>query len=156
MFESISWYQYLSAIGIIVIVWYTICIILFYRKSIDSILKGELKLKTFLPKKFTHVLNRNAEGPAKGSFDELEKLVWDIKINILEKAGTEAQKDWLLGQLQSKVANYDGLRQPAYRNALNNFIINHTQTICGLVIREDELEEVWENVTTNNPAGSES
>jgi hypothetical protein len=143
MFRSISWYQYLSITAILLIIWYTLCILLFYRRSLHALLKGDIHFKSF-----TGIQkNANLKNPVirmKNSFEVLETLVKDIKVNILEKAGSGADKDALLRQLQSQVANYDGLRQPAYQIALNSFIINHARAICDVSFTEEELEHAWE------------
>lgn len=76
----------------------------------------------------------------------LEKLINDIRFNILVKAGKTATKEQLLDAFSEKVANYDGLHHPAFRYALNNYIIQHTENICGVKIEEGELETLWKGL----------
>ncbi|MBL7706805.1 MAG: hypothetical protein JNM21_14760 [Taibaiella sp.] len=80
----------------------------------------------------------------------LEKLINDIRFHILVKAGKTATKEQLLEaiaeRVAAQVANYDGLHHPAFRYALNNYIIHHTENICGVQIEEAELEALWEGL----------
>ncbi|OJV52482.1 MAG: hypothetical protein BGO31_07480 [Bacteroidetes bacterium 43-16] len=76
----------------------------------------------------------------------LEKLINDLRYNILVKVGKTATKEQLLEAISEKVANYDGLHHPAFRYALNNYIIHHTQNICGVKIEEEELEALWKGL----------
>lgn len=80
----------------------------------------------------------------------LEKLINDLRYNILVKAGKTATKAQLLEAIAEKVANYDGLHHPAFRYALNNYIIHHTQNICGVKIEEEELEALWVDLPPQN------
>lgn len=77
----------------------------------------------------------------------LEKLINDIRFHILVKAGKTATKAQLLEAIAEKfsaqAAHYDGLHHPAFRYALNNYIIHHTENICGVKIEESELEALW-------------
>lgn len=73
----------------------------------------------------------------------LEKLINDVRYNILVKAGKTATKEQLLQAIAEQVANYDGLHHPAFRYALHYYIIQHTENICGVKIEEEELEALW-------------
>lgn len=76
----------------------------------------------------------------------LERLIKDLRYNILVKAGKTATKEQLLEAIAEKVANCDGLHHPAFRYALNNYIIHHTEKICGVRIEDEELEALWEDL----------
>lgn len=76
-------------------------------------------------------------------FDELEAVVADLKRSVLEQAGKETSKNQLLVQLKQRLANYTGLRQPAFRTALNHFIMQNAKEICGVDFTEKELDAAW-------------
>ncbi|RZJ81605.1 MAG: hypothetical protein EOO20_25055 [Chryseobacterium sp.] len=76
----------------------------------------------------------------------LEKLINDVRYNILVKAGKTATKEQLLQEIAEQVANYDGLHHPAFRYSLHDYIIQHTENICGVKIEEEELEALWEHL----------
>lgn len=76
----------------------------------------------------------------------LEKLINDLRFNILVKAGKTATKKQLLEAFSEKVANHDGLHHPAFRCALNNYLILYSENICGVKIEEEELETLWKGL----------
>ena len=134
---SISWKTYITVTAIAVAIYYIIILSLYYRQNIRKLMKGRQDLE--------YEIDQSGEGHF-SSFEELEELVEEIRHSILEQAGKEANKTDLLKQISERVANYDGLRQPAYRIALNNFIIQHAESICGVTFSEEELDERWERL----------
>lgn len=134
MFSSISWSDYFIGAAITFGCHYFIVIICCYRKEISDLLTG----------------NRNNSsksskiGP-EDSVEELEQVVGEVN-GILVAAGKEADKSELLEQLKERLASFAGLRRPAYRVALNNYIIRYAKTFCGVAFSEEELEEVWETL----------
>ncbi|UOE51344.1 hypothetical protein MTO98_09660 [Mucilaginibacter sp. SMC90] len=147
MLKGITWGQYLIAAVAIMLLWYAIIAVLYYRKEIKAIFKGKLKLpvKKEKPEALTEEREEAYTDPGE-AFDELESIAEDIKISILEKAGKVAGKEELLGKLKERLANYGGLRQPAFRMAMNNFIIQHSEDICGVAFSEHELDEAWQAI----------
>lgn len=150
MLESITWKEYLVGMAVVVITYYLLVGLLFYRKQITGTITDKLKPQANRNKEISpepEEEEQEEEWTSGGSlFDELEELVTDIRHSILEVAGKEAGKDMLLLQLKSRVARFGGLRQPAYRVALNNFIIHQTEIICGVVFSEEELNEAWDTI----------
>ena len=134
MFSNMSWGEYFTATVIILAIYYLSVSILFYHREIVGLLrgKGQAVLK--------HAVNKQEE-----NIDELERTVHDIN-GILEKAGKETGKSELLTQLKERLASFAGLRQPAYRVAITNYIIRYTKTFCGVAFSEDELEEEWKTL----------
>ncbi|WEK17907.1 MAG: hypothetical protein P0Y49_13980 [Candidatus Pedobacter colombiensis] len=137
MLEAITWKTYLTVILLSVLIYYIMIGSIFYRTEIRNFLKRHNQKDD----------DNDSEGAEHfSSFDQLENVVKDIRHDILEKAGKTASKAELLGQLSERLANYDGLHQPAFRMALNNYIIQHGESICGVVFSEQELEAAWEKL----------
>lgn len=132
MLEGITWKTYLIYMIILLVVYYLIIGILYYRGGIIDLIKGRGR-----------VTKEPEVRSARASFDELEEVVEDIRANILLKAGDMVGKEELLGQLANRLTNYHGLREPAFRIALNHFIVEHAESICGVTFEEDELDERW-------------
>ncbi|MBT2561304.1 hypothetical protein J7E50_10725 [Pedobacter sp. ISL-68] len=157
MLEAITWKEYLAGLAIVLIGYYAIIGFLIHRNGInitvkkspdsDSLKKDgsapSYEEQYFISPDGDEDKDAGEEDKSENLFDELEEIVTDIRHSILEGAGKGADKDMLLEQLKSRVADYGGLRQPAYRVALNNFIIQHAESICGVVFSEDDLEEAW-------------
>lgn len=145
MLDGITWETYLTAIAVLAAAYYAVVGVLYYRNEITGLLKGKYKDKNGAAEDERDSPEAN---DAKGGFDGLEKMVASIRV-ILEQAGKEASKEKLLEQLNATLASYDGLRQPAFRNAIRNFIIIHAESICGVNFSEEELEVAWKSLLHN-------
>jgi hypothetical protein len=147
MLKGITWTHYLAAVAALLLLWYTVVAVLYYRKEISDFLKGKYKL----PSKTSKAVQETDEEDEqyvdpRAAYDELEAIATDIKTSILEVAGNKASKDELLGQLKERLAFYGGIRRPAFRMAMNNFIMHHAEEICGVAYSEQELDAAWETL----------
>jgi len=78
------------------------------------------------------------------AFEELELFVKDLRYAVMDRAGREADKQELLARFKDRVGNYAGIQRPAYRKAINDFIIINAKDINGVVFSEDELNAAWD------------
>ncbi len=141
MLEAISWKHYIIAVLCFTFIWYVAVILLFYRKQLRDFIYRSGKGKAG-SQNTAEDLSENYDD----SFEELEDMVNKIRHSILLKAGKKASKDELLEQLSALLASYSGLRRPAYRIALNNYIIQNAESLCGVLFSEQELEEAWQQL----------
>ncbi len=139
LFKNISWSDYLLVVGATVMVYYTVVILLYFRKGLWS------KVRSF---RLGKVIEKPEENHSnKGELiDDLEATVKEIGHSILVP-GNQATHDELLGRLQVRVANFGGLSRPGYRYALNNYIIEKAKENCGVSFSEEELERAWESLS---------
>lgn len=136
LFNGISWGNFLLAAGTLTAAYYVAIGALYYRKEISTLLSGNGRPPNGMDQ-------QEADG-GEGSFEQLEAVVLDLRSNILEEAGNTVSKNDLLTRLQLRLTNYDGLRHPAYRAAVNNFIIRDAADLCGVDFSEEELNRAWE------------
>ncbi len=139
MLSRFTWTEYVAAVAILTGAYYLVIAALYYRTEIKDIVSGKFKFRT----KNISAGNTVPGELEEADFDELEAVVADLKRSTLEQAGTNATKDQLLLQLKQRLANYDGLRRPAFRVAVNNYIIREAKDICGVAYSESELDEAW-------------
>lgn len=147
--ESISWQHYLIGVVTVITGYYLFIGIRYYRKDLSGLLQGKSRFGEEDEADFLEYEDDEEQKPEQENNEllhELELLVNDIRAGILEKAGKEATKEQLLEQLQEKVAGFGGLHRPAYRYALNNYIIQHFQKQCGVAFSEEELDAAWESL----------
>lgn len=131
MFEGISWKTYLAVILIALIVYYLFIAILerrWLRKVISS---------RHLPQ-----VPEEPEEEHFSSFDQLEKVVEDIRV-ILEEKGKGWRKTELLDKITRRLETYQGLKQQAFRIAVTNFTIQNAATVCDITFTDEELEIAW-------------
>jgi len=146
MFKTITWSNYATALALLIALWYGIILLAYYRKEIFNLISGKYKIPTRKKKQQSKEDLEETADEDENTFEELEGIVTDIRHGILEEAGKGAGKEVLLTQLKERLANYGGLRQPAFRVAINNFIIQYAESICGVAFSEDELNEAWDTL----------
>lgn len=134
MLSNVSWSEYLIGIGLLLAAYYLFVILKYYKHELKEIISGK-STKRKEPENFPERFMQES------SFDELETVVNDLRYDILEKAGRGADKQILLSQIKARLANYENLQQPAYRVAINNYIMQHAKEICGVVFSEEELND---------------
>jgi hypothetical protein len=137
MLEEISWKDYMMGIGLGAFAYYTVVLAIYYKNDLRSLLSGKFQMQAGKKGK----VDRSEEGN-KDPMEELEAAVADIR-SILEKAGNKAAKSDILHGTAKILQNYPGFREPAYRVAIRNFIIQHADEICRVEFSVEELEEAW-------------
>lgn len=139
MLHNISWSQYIITIGILMLLYYIAIILLYYRdEAIGFIRKG--------PTSISPGSNTNTEKATDREeiMDGLDSTVADLA-GILEKAGTTLSRQELLRRLHHRLSSYAGLRHPAFRIAINNYIITHAKNLCKQTFSSEELNTTWDN-----------
>jgi len=146
MLSKVSWGDYTVIMGILVVSYYFYIGIRYYKKEISSLLNGKLqkKDKTIQKEKPKNTFKDSALSEA--AFDELETVVNDLRFAVLEKAGKQVTKQELSDLLKRRLADYKGLKKPAFRVAINNYIITNSKEICGVVFSENDLNAVWDSL----------
>lgn len=140
MLEAISWKEYLMGTGIVALGYYAVVISIYYKNDVRTLLSGRFPDKAEKKGK----VDWSEEG-SKDPMEELETVVSDIR-SILEGAGKNAGKAEVLDRTSRILQNYSGFREPAYRVAIRNFLIQHSEEICGLEFSDGELEAYWEHM----------
>lgn len=129
MFSDITWSQYILTIVFVLATYYTILIFLYFRGAVISLMRTQ--------KLLPQIYNRG-EQPERPDYHGLEEVVADLK-SILESAGG-AEKGAVLSRLKQRLDTYPGLRLPAFRVALFQFIIRNATQACSFTVTERELD----------------
>lgn len=143
MFTTVSWKEYLLAIVIVLVVYYVCLGLKYYREEIKALLAGKF------PKRIAtgdNPYQPDLNGRDDSEMDELEYITNDLRYAIFEKAGKQVGKSELLQLLEDRLADYNGLYKPAFRVAINNYIIQHAKEICGVTYHEHELNSAWDRL----------
>lgn len=137
MWENITWGTYFSIVATSVLIYYFFIGLICYRQEIYRFIKtGQSRLQ-----------QQQASAPpaAQTEYNGLEPVVADLK-GILEKAGKGAEKYALLPLLTQRLSSYGGLKHPAFRIALINYIIRNAEGICDITFTEKELEDALKDI----------
>jgi hypothetical protein len=158
MQTAISWGNYVTGVLIVTAGYYLFIGYKFYRQEIAGFFTGRVRLgrpgfgKTFqsLPTEEKDFEKNTDQAetlvPMQGLYDDLEEVVEDLRTVILENAGNTS-KPILLALMAGRLENYEGLRRPAFRVAVNHYIIRQCQESCGITFTETELNQAWEELT---------
>lgn len=132
---GITWGQYWMNAGGILMVYYAAVGLLCYRSELERLIRGSAAVGT-------NEVEQSGTVSAGESIDGLEPVVADLK-GILVKAGNGVGKQQLLRALKQRLASYAGLQHPAFRVAINNYIIRQGKDFCGVDFSEAELDKEW-------------
>lgn len=136
MISELTWSQYLVGTGALLILYYLGVAGWYYRQEVKHLLmrKPAVPESTSPPEEEEHDFL---------SYDALKEVASQIRQGILEEAGNHAGKQALLMRLKAILASCGGLRQPASRGAINQYIIQQAESLCGIRFTEEELEQEW-------------
>ena len=143
MLEAITWNDYFITLAIGITTYYLIIIGLFYPKELRSLISG--KSLQFNPpgqqEKERHLSRTDPTDTDR--FEELELTVAELQ-GILGKAGNITDKNLMLEQLSQVLSSHPGLRDPAYRVAIGNYLSENIPKLTRLNFSESELEKIWD------------
>ena len=143
MLEEITWNSYFSTLTASIIAYYLIIIGLYYPKELRSLISG--KSMQFNPtcqqEKERQLSRTDPTDPDR--FEELELTVAELQ-GTLGRAGNMTDKNLLLEQLSQVLSSHPGLRDPAYRVAIGNYLSENIPKLPRQQISESELEKIWD------------
>ena len=143
MLEAITWNTYFSTLAVVIAAYYITILVAYYPKEFRSLLSGRINKISQNRQQEEEQDHRRTDGKPTDHFDELEATVAELS-GILGKAGQKrTSKETLLLQLIQTLSNHTGLREPAYRVAVINFILENAEKQCRISFSETELEEAW-------------
>lgn len=128
--------MYLAGAGVLLGLYYLAMVLWLYRHRI----KEWATPRTGAP------LKAGEEAGDFLSYDALTLVATEIRHGILMEAGNQASKQELLTRLRAVLVHHGGLRTPASRGALNQFIVQQARALCGVTFSEEELEREWESL----------
>ena len=146
MFSKISWHSFILTIVILLIVYYIIIGILYYRNDILRLLKEGFRIKAFQNPVADTRLSALTEKTVKGDpslFNQVHELMDELKNIFLEAASQNFHKEELLMALQSKLKNYRNLKTTPFQTAINNHISQTASSICNTTFEDSELRQLW-------------
>jgi hypothetical protein len=143
MLGNVSWGEFAAFIAIMLVIYYAFIAIRYFKGDLKTYLKSKLQKNG---QQDLHVAGSSLHKAVnEDAFDELEAVVNDLRYAIFEKAGRTVAKQELLNQLKDRLYNYEGLHKPAYRVAINNYILTNAKDICGVEFTPAELDKAWDS-----------
>jgi len=143
MLEAITWTHYFSAMAICLPLYYLGVAVYYYPKEIRSLLSGNSIKFSPLGLQENQKSQTSTEINRVDLYEELETTVAELN-RILKKAGTTTGKKQLFQLLHQSLSNHPRLRDPAFRNAITNFLSEHIPKTNRIPISDSDLDSLWE------------
>ena len=143
MLEAITWNTYFSTLAVSLVAYYLIIICIYYPKELRSLISGKAKqINPIRQQEKERHLSRT-DPTETDRFEELELTVAELQ-GTLGRAGNITDKNLMLGQLSQVLSSHPGLRDPAYRVAIGNYLSENIPKLPRQQISESELEKIWD------------
>lgn len=169
MLSTITWGQYLMAIGVCAVVYYLFVGVRFYRSEMAGLLKGCIKLKKkeaarnedeededeseeeqdhrrFQPSLFDALPTpsfTSAEEDDDALFNDAETASNEIKA-IIKKADEDNHTEPILcNAISAVLKSFPSLKSPAFRVAINNLIENECNKTNHLSLDAETIGKLW-------------
>jgi hypothetical protein len=129
MLQNISWLQYFTILLVATILYY------FFLWLI--VFKGKLN---FLPA----LTNRMSAIQGEDTPDEMLTSAQFIMDELRPLFPNRSNKNELILALHLELKRYAGWDDPSFRDTINRFIIDESQSKCSIRLGEDDLRALWE------------
>jgi hypothetical protein len=128
MLQNVSWSQYFTILLVATVLYY------FFLWLI--VFKGKLN---FIPSLANRNITQGEDTP-----DEKLTTAQFIMDELRPLFPNRGNKNELIQALQSELKRYAGWDDPSFRETINRFIINESQSKCSIRLGEDDLRVLWE------------
>lgn len=153
MFTNISWGCYLTALGVVVLIWYFIILLKFYYKDLFRIFSGEKKLKFTTFKNATK--NRLEDtGDQKslsssfsesfGTLEDAEELSARILQALKESNEKNLSKEQFQNYLRMVLDEYPHVKISSLRENINKLMVSESSKYPNLLLTLSEADSLWE------------
>lgn len=129
MLSSISWQQFLVFLLISNAIYYLFIWVFFFKARIPS---------------FSGIGNMRQLSQGEDQPDEMLTSAQFIMDELRPLFPGRTNKNEILLALQSELKRYAGWDDRSFRETINRFIINESQSKCSIRLGEDDLRALWE------------
>ncbi|WP_406843503.1 hypothetical protein [Flavobacterium soyae] len=153
MFTNISWSSYLTALGVVVLIWYFIILLKFYYKDFLKIFSGEKKLKftSFRNATKNKIERTGAQKSLSSSFSEsfdtledAEELSARILQAVMESNEKNFSKEHFQNYLRMVLDEYPYVKISSLRENINKLMVTESSKYPNLLLTLSEADSLWE------------
>lgn len=160
MFTTISWSNYVIAIGTLLLIWYLFLGFHFYFFEIKQTLLGQRKivLPSFGNKKLKNLSFAESQNDASDSnlsesfsesfatLDEVKELSARLAGAITESAQRNLSRQEFTNYLKLILAEYPYVKISSLRGTVNNLVVSESDKFTNLVLTFQQVEDLWEDI----------
>jgi hypothetical protein len=153
MFTNVSWGSYLTAVCILLLIWYLVLILKFYSKDLRKLFSGDKKikfpaLKKTSKNKLEDIRGQNSLSSAfSESFDTLEDAE-ELSTRILQVVEESSQmnlsKEQFQNYLKMVLEEYPYVKISSLRENINNLIVSESEKHPQFYLTFAEADTLWE------------
>jgi len=154
MLQSISWSEYITAVVLLLVVYYLVIAGRYCSGDIKDILTGKrtLRFRTALPAPGKHEeeipsesgkLTGGSEETAGNEFTDVEHLIERLKNVIADASRRNLIPQEFRQYLSMVLKEYPSLRYSPLRSSINELIISECQKYGAVTLKEEEVELLW-------------
>lgn len=153
MFSSISWSTYFTYAGIATALYYAIIGLVFYRQQLQSLLSAKPKItlpNTGRPPvrdanaaQKTAQVNEVHDHQVLPDIDQLEKIIHELRHEVIPKAGAQPTKAKLAVVFQNYLSTIDGNLPVLFKNNINQLMTREAAEQCGVHFSAEEIQQLW-------------
>lgn len=153
MFTNVSWGSYLAAVGILLLIWYLVLILKFYRKDLRELFSGDKKFKFPALKKTSknELEDRGGQNSLSSAFSEsfdtledAEELSTRILQVVEESSQMNLSKEQFQNYLKMVLEEYPYVKISSLRENINNLIVSESEKHPQFYLTFAQADTLWE------------
>ena len=142
MFKTVSWSAYLVAVLVILVIYYTVLLVLYYRRDVLQLLRQSIKRDAFkAPGPFSPTDAEKKNDPV--LFSSVHELLEGFKELFFTAAQEGYPKEELVTALHAALKGYPHLKGSQLAPAIQTHIIQTAASICNIVLDENDMKRIW-------------
>lgn len=137
MFSNISWQNYLTAVAIVLAVYYLVVVLKFYRYEIKNLFK--------LGPKITREQGEIQEDPPQenDALVEIENLISQVK-EVFEMAKDRQLNTGEVEEFLSLVfAQHHSVKHSDWRESVNELVVSESGKVAGIRMTTQQVNDLW-------------
>lgn len=147
MFTNITWSHYALAILVLLLLWYTCLVFLFYSNEVADIFSGRRKLSFLGENKNTAAQKDNLFSEFKEPFETLDdarELFQKLKNAFTESDQQSRSRDEFKNYIKFILEQYPYIRMSALRAKINDLTVSLCQECPQLNLTYAEVDGLWQ------------
>ena len=141
MFKNISWHSFITAIVVLVIVYYIIVGVLYFKGDVLRLLKEGIKRKSpNQPEPFSADSGSKSDSVL---FSSVHELMAEFNNLFITASSQGYPKEELVTALQFKLKAYTHLKGTNFEDAIDSHIIQTSSSMCSIKLDENDMKRIW-------------
>lgn len=161
MLTNISWNQYILVVVLLLVSWYLLVGLRFYKEALQARVTGKRKLRFHRGSEDSNTESKEELDPDGGHqgmeintaesqsdlsdaiFSEIDGLVKRLKNVITDAKQRKLDKQEFEDYMRLILKNYPLLRDSPYRSAVDELIVSECEKIGSFLLTQKEVEGFW-------------